>query len=262
MALNFGVLGQVLAPAAAGYLRGQGSAEAEAYKRQREEEERQRQIRQDALRETLIRSQIAEQQFQNEHAQEVLDADLEGKRFQMFKDLPTLYPPAQLPGEPSYINPGDELDRENTRAQIEVRRAQAALDRRRAAEVGKKDAKGPEFQKALDAIAEETGGDLAAMHRKINEDPELYRLRANRTIKDYHVGAAASKARKRAAAEARAAATNARLNPEPGNVNASKVPPKFWKFPNETTEAWVARMHRLGVNSTTVLQYGKAQGIE
>lgn len=255
MAFNLGILGQVLTPALAGGHRGMAMGEAEIYKRRQEEKEAERAARLQALREQLLQSQEA-------RAAEMHPLEMQTERARALRNLPTFAEAPETLGDG--LTSMDRLKMEELQSRIGENNAQADWYRRRPA-TSSGGAGGravqPEWEKVLTAIADETRGDLAMMHRKINENPELFQLRANGTIRDYHVGAASSRARKSFRSVNRDEMEGD--EPEAGDSEYGQVIPyKFRKFPSEDLRAYLVRLKTQGVDSTTAADYVRAQGLE
>ena len=270
MGIDLGILGQVASRGLGGYYRGRNLAEQLRAEREAEEEKRKRQAEEHALRMLILQQEREGNEFEAtqrpieaQRKQEEHEGKLRRDTFETYEALPKLRAPSSLPGEP-YESDDDPLEDEERRSRIDENRAQAEYYRARRGQVGKAQPRGPKgptdaqkrtaWQKDLDAIASAAGGDLGRMHMMINDDPNLFKLRGDRTIRDYHVAAAAAKARK----AAKSGSGSDGFAPESGG---DELPARHRKFPSESVEAYVRRLKRMGVDSATVLRYGQLQGL-
>ncbi len=292
MGLDFSAFARVAGAAGAGWGRGQVLAEEQSYKRKREEEERQREIRHTALREELLQLELTEKRRlaavapDREHLQQQeIQADIDQKQARAMAALPDLQAPDQLPGEARTVT-GEELKPWYQKAGFATAdeywaKQQKSQDLRRSGQAkgrGTSATKPSTWQKEIEAIAEASKGDQAAMHREINNNPSLFALRTKGEIRDYHIQAAASKARKGAMGTSKGsgidavdrygtpvngplakvvAAETATVSPQEESVDESRP----IKFPSESPEQWVARMIRNGVPRDSALAYARQQGM-
>jgi hypothetical protein len=258
---DLGVLGQTLLPALAGHQAGVNAAEAEAYKRRQAEEEARAAASRQALQEYLLRQREAREA-------ELHPLQVQTERLRALGNLDFGVSPAERLGDG--LSSKDELEMKEIQSRIAENDAQRDLYKARTGQVGKGGAGGrsvvPEWQKRLDLMAESTRGDLFQMHQQINNDPELYQLRANRTIRDYHIGAAAAKARKaNLSVEKHEIKQDAPAPEQPkyGETETGAVMPyRYRKFPSESAEVWVGRMKKEGLDPDTIAEYAEFQNLD
>ncbi len=260
MALNLGILGQILTPAMAGGQKGLAMAEAESYRRRQLEQEAAREASFQAVREQLL-------QAENLRQQQMHPLQMQTEKARALAAMPTLAEAPERLG--NGFSTRDQFQMEEIQSRIGENRAQTDLYRGQLSKLGKtppKEVKA-DWQDRLDAIANSARGDPAAMHRQINEDPEMYGLRKDRTIRDYHVGSAANRAKKGMLPVQRderdvVEEAGEDAGGEVMNGDHPAIPYRFRVFPSEQPEAWVKRMHRLGVDAATVAEYAQAQGLD
>jgi hypothetical protein len=243
---GLGVLAQAVLPAISGGHKGIAIGEAETYRRRQEEKEAEREARLQALRETLL-------QNEEKRAAEMHPLQMQTERAQALKALPTFAEPPETLGDG--LTSRDRLEMEEIESRIRENNAQADYYGRRPSSGGAGGrAVRPEWERKLSAIADATRGDLGAMHRAINEDPELFQLRASGQIRDYHVGAASSKARK-------TYRTDEPTEGEPAG-DQTGLPARFQMFSSESPTRWVMRLKRMGVPPQQIEQYAQRLGID